>query len=392
MKSLLLSTYYDFLKENDPFVTKYAEQDAQNLAEKEDSPTVIDNIDDYPNSFNDCLTEMDTKVLIKVVKDTGVSFEHALEVAPQILPELRSAPQGLYQKMNLDYHAVLNFALSGKKTFHFSNNLSDHLANTEVNIKSSFFQLPFASCLFSFTSPAVVKAMYKIHGEDVADIDFTAPISVFLTILPVEESLSGRRLMLCAYHSRYPDNLYFHIKRELYLGDDWTLEQSLHTDWNNLVPPEANELSTEDDSRFYTDGLHFFRIIMNAALYITSDHAELAFRENPRKEFEDSIQRTTRSKRTKLQKRAMRHTALDYEEVGASVEAIVIDKRDLYEAEGSRVEGSKAQVRFMVRGHWRNQPCGAGGQERKLIWVKPHFKGPDLAEAINKSYVVKGNS
>lgn len=389
MKSPLLSTYYDFLKELDPFVIEFAEQDAQNLAEKDDSPAAIESIDDYPNSFDFCLTEMDTKVLLQVAKEAGISFEHALEVAPQILPALRSEPQALYQKMNLDYHAILNFALSGKKTFYFSNNLSEHLANTEVNIKSSFLQLPFTSCLFIFTSPSVAKAMYRIHGEEVADVDFTAPISVFLTILPAGEGLSGRRLLLCAYHSRYPDNLYFHIKRELYLGDDWTLEQALHTDWNNLIPPESCELSSEDDSRFYTDGLHFFRIIVNAVLYITSDSAELTFRENPRKDIDKKAQRAARSKRTKLQKRAMRHTALDYEEVGASVEAIVIDKREFHDTQGSLTEGNKVQVRFMVRGHWRNQPCGVGRQERKLIWVKPHFKGPDLAETINKSYVVR---
>ena len=46
-------------------------------------------------------------------------------------------------------------------------------------------------------------------------------------------------------------------------------------------------------------------------------------------------------------------------------------------------------VRFMVRGHWRQQPFGPGGQQRKLIWIKPFYKGPDIAQVINKPYVVK---
>lgn len=43
----------------------------------------------------------------------------------------------------------------------------------------------------------------------------------------------------------------------------------------------------------------------------------------------------------------------------------------------------------MVRGHWRQQPHGPGGRERKLLWIRPHYKGPDLAAVINKPYLVK---
>ena len=61
------------------------------------------------------------------------------------------------------------------------------------------------------------------------------------------------------------------------------------------------------------------------------------------------------------------------------------------EAESSTtgVGGGKLQVRFMVRGHWRQQPHGPGGRERKLLWIRPHYKGPDLAAVINKPYLVK---
>jgi hypothetical protein len=33
--------------------------------------------------------------------------------------------------------------------------------------------------------------------------------------------------------------------------------------------------------------------------------------------------------------------------------------------------------RWMVRGHWRNQPYGTGRELRKLIWIDPFVKGPD---------------
>jgi len=44
--------------------------------------------------------------------------------------------------------------------------------------------------------------------------------------------------------------------------------------------------------------------------------------------------------------------------------------------------------RFIVRGHWRNQPCGPDLAERKLTWIKPYYKGPEIADLVNRPYVV----
>jgi hypothetical protein len=33
--------------------------------------------------------------------------------------------------------------------------------------------------------------------------------------------------------------------------------------------------------------------------------------------------------------------------------------------------------RWLVDGHWRNQPCGPQMQDRKLTWIAPFVKGPD---------------
>ena len=33
--------------------------------------------------------------------------------------------------------------------------------------------------------------------------------------------------------------------------------------------------------------------------------------------------------------------------------------------------------RWLVRGHWRQQPCGAGHAERRPTWILPHLKGPE---------------
>lgn len=68
----------------------------------------------------------------------------------------------------------------------------------------------------------------------------------------------------------------------------------------------------------------------------------------------------------------------------------VVRLRHLVESEkqgltsGSGVEYSH---QWLVSGHWRNQPCGPGGLERKLIWVSPHVKGPSDKPLILKETV-----
>jgi hypothetical protein len=42
--------------------------------------------------------------------------------------------------------------------------------------------------------------------------------------------------------------------------------------------------------------------------------------------------------------------------------------------------------RYIVRGHWRNQPYGPGRAERRKTWIEPHWKGPEGAEAWRHVY------
>jgi len=51
--------------------------------------------------------------------------------------------------------------------------------------------------------------------------------------------------------------------------------------------------------------------------------------------------------------------------------------------------GWHVRVRFVVRGHWRNQPHGEGRQERKRIWIQPFWKGPEGTAAWSHLYTEK---
>jgi hypothetical protein len=126
-----------------------------------------------------------------------------------------------------------------------------------------------------------------------------------------------------------------------------------------------------------------------ALLYLSSDAAEVVAKASPREEIKDRAQSiASLSKRRRLLQTMGRYASLGYDEVGASVGPIVIQKGEA-EAGEATGGGTKLLVRFMVRGHWRRQPHGPERQERKLIWIRPHYKGPDLAATINKPYVVR---
>ncbi|HET9063717.1 MAG TPA: hypothetical protein VFO62_10550 [Candidatus Binatia bacterium] len=53
---------------------------------------------------------------------------------------------------------------------------------------------------------------------------------------------------------------------------------------------------------------------------------------------------------------------------------------------GSREVALRVARRHIVRGHYRNQPIGAGRKERKTIWIAPFWKGPSDGAAIIHTY------
>ena len=398
-------TYYDFVRKLRPFVAELAEQDAQDLLTQPQSPETIHSVDDYDSRFEQCIKRVDQEILERIAHFSGMTIEQLRSEFAEAYLQARAQLASLYSTINYEYHSLVNFALAGKKTFHFSDNLAEHLANTEINLKAALIQLPFPTCQFTFTSRTVINVMHNIQGDtdswvkNTEGLDYSAPISVFLTIHPANTNLLGRKLLICAWHAKLPKNSYLMLKRELYLNDSWTLEQVLRTDWETLTSDNRDiglsinvnddTIAHQDDGTFYTDGLTFYRTILNAVLYLSSDQAELTAKASPHREIEDKAKGiTSPSKRRKLLQTAGRYTALDYQEVGQSVGPIVIQKSKVESNEAGKGSG-KPLVRFMVRGHWRRQPHGPENQERKLIWIRPYYKGSDLAATINKPYLVK---
>ena len=52
-------------------------------------------------------------------------------------------------------------------------------------------------------------------------------------------------------------------------------------------------------------------------------------------------------------------------------------------------DGSKLTVQCVVTGHWRNQACGKGMQDRKRIFIEPYWRGPEDAPIAVRPHKLK---
>lgn len=397
-------TYFEFMASIRPELVSLAELDAAQLRHLgEISP--VNSVDDYNSRFPKLVTATTYNMLgIEATSNDGLSDSELQTLFDQMPDQAKVALAKYNANLSLEYHSAVNFALFDKKVFHVSDNLSDSLLNTEINTKSELIKPPFPCSLMTYTSKASIDALYRLvdPGNQVVSKDYKAPISVFVTEMPVYAPLTGRKLVLSAWHARLPDKTYVAVKRELYLGSDWTLERSLNTEWKDLEHASSNTglgfnamgrdqgVATLDSDDFFTNSLQFFRLVLNTLLYLSSSDKEVRKCVSAHQAIEDkasSIKSPSR-RRKELQSKKQ-YTAFDYSELGASVPPIQVRLgASSSDSDIPPRQPMKLGTQFIVRGHWRNQAHGEGMAKRKLIWVKPHLKGPDLGKTLNKNYIV----
>jgi hypothetical protein len=303
----------------------------------------------------------------------GVSREEIRDVI-ETSPEFEQ----LSYQAELDYLTAFNFSLFGKRTFYITPGLAEHLAHTNLNVPSDLIRTPFKTCLFVFTDALTINAFYEIHGErPEAPKD---PLNVFLIERPTDDGL--RTLIFFCIHAGESGS-HMMVKRQLLIREDWDIEKMLATDWADIY--KLDEKGSFDEGRFIEDGLLFFRIVLNVLLYLGSSEPDVMKCLSPRGTSEPA-QRSGKWK--KRQRRAENTSELSFTAVGANVGTIKVAKPDMNEPGGAE-PAYRIGTRFMVRGHWRQQPFGPQSSLRRLVWIKPHFKGPEMADLVNRPYDVR---
>lgn len=278
--------------------------------------------------------------------------------------------QSLHSTMRLEWQFFSNFELFGRKAFFFSPNITQKLADTELNIQSEYVATPFPSCLFAYDNQCARDAYCSmVNMPNIQDGVVTAYVVHFMTefqepALAVYATLSDR-------HGNIPAA----VLRHLSLAPGSKLEDALRTDWLERNQAKDDARSAGDDAMFFGPGLRMMRIVANSILYLSSADPDVTegLREPVR-----TMGSTLSAKEKRRLERSV--TKLDYTLVGRSVAG--------YQGPTASI-GKQLMERIQTRGHWKAQAHGPGRTQRKLIFIEPYWRGPDAAEVINKPYIAR---
>ncbi|MBN3761022.1 hypothetical protein [Burkholderia sp. Ac-20365] len=315
---------------------------------------------------------------------------------PEINPWLydRAALKAAVLHVLREYRSLVSFLHGGSKTYFFSDGLSESLSYTALNMPARDLKLPVPGFVFVFRSEAATEAFHAISKTP---HDGVNTITVFVRDDTLEQ-VGFRRLLIVAYeHGDTLGKVYSGVSRQLAMKDDWDLEQALNTDWDKPgMRPDEGDISTgwkttpdgdivaeeELPEHFLNDQLRFTRMVLNGILYITSRGAEITEKlagrpihsgghRAPNPGFDPQHSRT-------------------YSVVGESIKQIpvVIDPTVSYDPLATAAGKRTLRKRFLVPGFWRRPP-NSPPDAKKDVWVNAFYKGPEMADLVNKPYIVR---
>lgn len=262
---------------------------------------------------------------------------------------------------------LVNYELHRKKTFWVDEALAYMLAQTDLNAACDDLRVPFSSFALVFIDRHVLSLAERLLAA-LRPGPLVGHILRVITVYIVEEEIAGGRVlrMGLAPDALGSDPPAF-IEHEVRLAAGAKvapLEAGLGGQDGPLPPAAVRPLS----------GL--MHVILNAVLYATSAGVEPETRMSPR---------TARAGRAV--KPGLTAPVFSSEEVfflpGAIEISSVRRMQELERAPG----GGQLLHRFMVRGHWRRP--AASWKERHVRWIKPYWKGPDIAAVIERTYKLK---
>lgn len=297
------------------------------------------------------------------------TFEEVAAISP-------SNVQSVMMMRQNDLATLVNYEIHGRKTFFFGGNLTEKLSETDINVSSELFTLPYPACMFVFDNQVARDALYAITGKEAPR---NGTVSVYLMSFQTPKGTPV--ISMDMYLNHGVESLGVFARRQLALVAGSTIENVLDTDWSKVDDGQsfANSdgpsiVTNRSDEVFRQEGLKMVRILVNSALYLASSNPDIipGLREAP---LIDGRKPYVFEKR--MFERTL--TKSDYITVGNSVPG--------YEAPEAS-EGKKLDHRIKVRGHWKSQPHGPGRTLRMDKLIEPYWKGPDAAEIISKPFAV----
>lgn len=150
--------------------------------------------------------------------------------------------------------------------------------------------------------------------------------------------------------------------------------------------PELGDTSSRTLLRKYTALLD---LTVNTILYINSGEEKLEESMSKKEELQKRLKGTTSpGKRRKLARMIAKADPYPTFVMGKTIALTGFQRRELTKQYKQGLSGKPLVHCISVRGHWRNQPYGPEHMLRKLIWIKPHRKGPQNTTEVIRSYLV----
>lgn len=278
----------------------------------------------------------------------------------------------LYYELRTTLSKVEIWQSHGAKTFILHPSLIEAFQNTDIPMDAfpTDFQYPFESFMIESDKPL----FFTRSGDNntpVHNILYVSKKAVEtakgkpITTINPDFTLAGEiqwgRTITAFFNSNNADALKDFIECVfIYMTDDQNIRDNLKI--KKSVNPKHLALVDLEAG----DSRHMLNILYNTVLYVNDPHRNRA---------------ETETHGTRKMK-----TGTDKGTVSTSYINLSAPKNYKPLSEGN---GTALDKRFIVRGHWRNQACGEKRLEHKRIWIHPYYKGAELAEVINKSYLVR---
>lgn len=263
---LMPTTHYDWIKR---FRPDFVEAIAQSMSSVEAGRYGLARADLDEEFFNSISQESADTHFRATIRAAGHRPD---EYSPHEL--LSMLPPGalgtLFATMEMEWQFFSNFELFGRKSFFFSPNITQKLADTELNVASEFIAPPFPCCLFAYDNQSARDAFFALIKEPSKQEGVVTAYIVHYLTSAAEPALG----ILVMFSDRRGD-VDAGAVRHLSLAPGTKLEDALRTDWLERGQARSDASTNAADEVFFGPGLRMMRIIANSILYLSSANPDV---------------------------------------------------------------------------------------------------------------------
>lgn len=262
----------------------------------------------------------------------------------------------------------------GGKIFYVAKNLWTKLEQTNLTINIETFRAPYPSVYIILEDCDIRMKDYK----DVGNVS-----GFYFQLENIHDSVMYMRIMACGKPHL--------ISTGCDLNFYWTfrfdkLKEDVEDAIDRNVTSLGEKFKINNPSDFTDDNVSLMsrltKMAANLMLYLTSKSPDIV---DTKPEVIPVEGKKNPAKKAKAENLKARSMQIPFIYVGRNV-----TKVECLSSPSGKTWSLSEQI--WVRGHWRQQWMGStsdGTKHQEGVWIEPYKKGPDVAELINKKYVVK---